>query len=680
MYCQKLLYPLGFQYIHLGLIHKKDMFQPTNPEVRLVSPIRHTGLLFTFFIVSILAYAPNLSAQCGMNGTFSVVNASKGSPLTGPFQADEELEICFDIDWGSIECTWLHGVVPDFGDGWDASSFNNGEPQVTQPFFSQNTTMQWYEDQEVFYNNINATVHPPFSAVGAGWFVFNGSPGTVPNCPQSGEVEPNCSCGLPQACNNIAHYKMCFKLKTKPLEQCTGTENYTIKFNTFADSETGGLAFPDTPCPFDPDYFEDYEVLCCTPPEMISKSTDYCSASGFAFSMGSLLIGGVNPNDFDLSWTIDASSDLVFSGIADCSVDCDPIVTGSITNPTDVPQIVTFNVAAVSMEGCKNSSQVTMTINPRPKKNDLAVTLCPDGCVDLSTIPAAIGGTGTLSYDWGMDVNVCLTESNFLNYTATDENGCTFSSAQYFVVLEEPSVSILPFTYPQLCEGDDYEFIRHSIFYNGDFEFEWIFPNGDTMTTDTIFPNQPGVYSLVVSDADMYCPFNYEIEVPEMNELPEVLLSSLEDQVCQGNGPYDLFQYNVEGGTFEGDVNTAGEFLATELGLQTVTYNYTDPITGCNNSATVEIEVINDPVACSVGTDDLELPDYVIFPNPANEFLMVQLPEGIREYKIYNALGKLMSAARATNEIEQITIENWANGVYWLQLDGYRLKSFLISK
>jgi hypothetical protein len=69
------------------------------------------------------------TAPCVTDAEIVIESRSFGGPLEGPFFPGEVLEVCMNVNvflvaTGEQNCQWMQGLVPVFGNGWSAGSFD----------------------------------------------------------------------------------------------------------------------------------------------------------------------------------------------------------------------------------------------------------------------------------------------------------------------------------------------------------------------------------------------------------------------------------------------------------------------------------------------------------------------------------------------------------------------------
>jgi hypothetical protein len=204
-----------------------------------------------------------------------------------------------------------------------------------------------------------------------------------------------------------------------------------------------------------------------------------------------------------------------------------------------------------------------------------------------------------------------------ITYTVFDNNGCSNSASTTIVVNPAPvvtcpaNITVCSNTLPFALTGGS--------------------PAGGTYTgtgvTAGIFNpasgNGPHLITYTYTDGNScsaFCTFFITVKAAPVlsNCIPTV-------EVCENSGPYNLLDIGITptGGTFTGmfvsgntfDVNAAGP------GKHTVTYTYTDPLTGCSATCIFKMKVNVPDIVCpedlTIDIDDLPLDLTTLVYSPA---------------------------------------------------------------
>ena len=204
------------------------------------------------------------NSACNTNDALVATATSLGSPLNGPYQPGEVVSFCYTINgWiaNATGCNYLQGIVPTFGDCWDASSFDaQGQPTVTTALVTNGLTLPsgaacgawaWQPAGTVDYNlpgpsNLGLVAGDD---VGAGWFftttyqAHGGDPdfsfGDHDICTGTGAA--CAAAGWTGDCADQADvWTVCFNLTAKGSVACSsGETDCTVNIKTYADGEIG---------------------------------------------------------------------------------------------------------------------------------------------------------------------------------------------------------------------------------------------------------------------------------------------------------------------------------------------------------------------------------------------------------------------------------------------------------
>lgn len=300
--------------------------------------------------------------------------------------------------------------------------------------------------------------------------------------------------------------------------------------------------------------------------------------------------------------------------------------TASIT----VSDAGTYIVTATDANGCFGRDTVVVTVfaNPVP---DLGAerNICGNETVTLSPF-----GTFT-SYTWSTNettATITVTDAGVYRVTVTDANGCTGVASVQVNVLSNITFDLDDFT---VCSGDEVTITAPADFAS----YQW--SNG--ASTQSITVNQPGVYTVEVSDANG----------------------------CSGSASstVSFFVYTLNATVNPSPINK-GESTQLNVSVSGGSGNYTyswTPTTGLNNStianptATPEdttvytVVVIDAETECTAGTDSVlvevilesrfAVPDAFTPDGDGRNDLFEIYTSGnitVSEFRIYNRWGELI--------------------------------------
>jgi hypothetical protein len=152
-------------------------------------------------------------------------------------------------------------------------------------------------------------------------------------------------------------------------------------------------------------------------------------------------------------------------------------IAGSLTNNTNIAQTTVFTVTAQTANGCQTSTDITITVNPRPTVNAVPDTqiVCSDEPISTITItnPNSVAGTtfswtrnnttnvtgipnnGTGSTINGVPVNNTNSNQTIIFTITAVANGCSTSTTVELIVRPTPQVVATPAA-QTICDGDSF--------------------------------------------------------------------------------------------------------------------------------------------------------------------------------------------------------------------------------
>jgi PKD repeat protein len=262
----------------------------------------------------------------------------------------------------------------------------------------------------------------------------------------------------------------------------------------------------------------------------------------------------------------------------------------------------------------------------------------------------------------------------------TTADGFYFDDFKVFYSIPSNNPPTSSFTSPSsVCSGSIVNFTDFSS--NTPTSWSWDF--GDGSSSNQQNPSHAytsaGTYtvSLTVSNSSGTNTSSQNIVV-ESNPVVTLTSNDSDNTVCANAGLVQLIPTpatallsgtGVVGSTF--DPSIAG------VGVSIISANYTDA-NGCQGSSQVSITVDQ----CASIEDQL-LAEILIVPNPNNAvFQIVGLPIGV-ETEIRDINGRVIYSFRAKQEVEQVSISEIANGVYYLRIQNdlkWLQKRFIVLK
>ena len=134
------------------------------------------------------------------------------------------------------------------------------------------------------------------------------------------------------------------------------------------------------------------------------------------------------------------------------------------------------------------------------------------------------------------------------------------------------------------------------------------------------------------------------------------------------NGQQVPFITNGDGTvTFQVVINTNNGFSATNPAVNRLRYEFT-PLGYTSCLTSIKSKPITITNLATLGINEVSLEDsFSIYPNPANDFILINNPNWIKSKTIYSITGQLVK--KENNQNEKIDISNLQQGVYLLEIE-----------
>ncbi|MGB4454561.1 MAG: hypothetical protein WBI52_03390, partial [Bacteroidales bacterium] len=246
-----------------------------------------------------------------------------------------------------------------------------------------------------------------------------------------------------------------------------------------------------------------------------------------------------------------------------------------IVNPTTE---TTYTVTGTGANGCENTAEVTVTVNPLP---DIIVVADPSTICSGS--PATLTATGGVSYEWnttatGSSITVNPTATTTYTVTGTGANGCENTAEVTVTVNPLPDITASA-DHSLVCSGSPAILTASG----GD---TYIWSTDETTTSITVTPTSSTSYTVTGIDANG-CENTAKVTVTVI-PLPLISASANPGIVCSGS-PATL---TATGGvSYEWSTTATGSSITVNP-TTTTTYTVTGiDGSGCENTATVSVTV-----------------------------------------------------------------------------------------
>lgn len=409
-----------------------------------------------------------------------VTQRSGDRPLDDPyFCPGERVTVClsFTYDASHTGNNWFHGLIPDFGPGWDLSAFNPSEditatPPGAQwhdvgdgacaPFITEYMPLLFtFTDENGMLRicNIQCGDCPcvgnqplaPGSKLPGGWFwSTEGGPGCLNNC------SPSTKYGIGSSKADI-HICMNLKVKDAPSQiECEWNKSLKLRFVITSDAVTGCWQDPVSECKLDISIgLSSWAVDCNTPPPVIATPENpvicHDEVTGVRLNkadgldIGNIIVKAIpNPN-------ISGASDTVLSAES-------ALLNQRLSNLSPVIQIQQYEIfSELSGLVCPGERRlIDVTVYPGIKIQFSPVKICKGDIVEL--YPDILGGTGNYTgintllipaFQWSTgdtttSIKVSPEVSRTYTITVTDDSGCSGTGSVFVEVQSSLNLEIVP--------------------------------------------------------------------------------------------------------------------------------------------------------------------------------------------------------------------------------------------
>jgi len=267
-------------------------------------------------------------------------------------------------------------------------------------------------------------------------------------------------------------------------------------------------------------------------------------------------------------------------------------------NITVTPATTTTYTVTYDLNGCTNTANTTVTVNPQPTVNVPDVTICAGQTATLTATPSVGGGT----YSWtpgGMTtqtINVTpgSTTTYYVTYTL---NGCTATDSGTVTINSNPVIQVVNDT---ICPGQTGSLTAIPNSPGG--TYSWT-PGGATTQTMTASPGATTTYTVTYNVAGCIGTGSGQIVVKPQ---PTITANATPATICDGQSTTITSTPSIPGGTY---VWTPGGQTTQNITVSpntTTNYTVTYDLNGCTATGNVTVTVnpvptvtVNDPTICA---------------------------------------------------------------------------------
>jgi hypothetical protein len=328
------------------------------------------------------------------------------------------------------------------------------------------------------------------------------------------------------------------------------------------------------------------------------------------------------------------------------------VVTPSVTT--------TYTLVGTDAIGCSNSRVRTIPLKPVP-----TVTVsAPAGLCSGQTATLTATSTGTVTvgtYSWTTGATTAsttdtptLTTTYTLYVTATGPGACTDTVRTTINVGALPSLTITA-THNPICAG-----LRDTLTVSGATTYTW-HPTGSNLTTINGVLNSTKTFTVIGSNTG--CSDSTTITI-NVNPSPTVTIVSnpTNDTICSGS-PVTLTGMGANNYVWSGGITNGTAFSPTVTATYTVVGTSAN---NCSKASSVQVVVNN----CSSGIAQHSNNDRItVYPNPSNgNFSISVVNFENTSVEVYNSLGEKIYAKTLNANTENINIEKFNAGVYFMHV------------
>ena len=345
--------------------------------------------------------------------------------------------------------------------------------------------------------------------------------------------------------------------------------------------------------------------------------------------------------------------------------------SSTVNNPVvifNTPGTYTISLTASNLIGTGTTYDITVVAVGPPT---ISVSGNTSSC---SGAPTVLTASGASSYQWsnGMiapSISVSPSATTVFSVIGMTFNGCTDSTGITLNILPGSGPPNGPAT-QNFC-GTAYPTIADLQASGNNIQWYSSPYGGQPLALTTVLTNNNTYFATQTTPP---CPASEMLNVQAVFfPATPVSLSLQNDTVCLQGGLVNLTG-TPSGGVYSGNGITGSTFDPVAAGLSNhqLVYTYIDN-NGCSASDSIIVYVSScNAISESAGQT------FVIYPNPANDIVILKFPKPDNELLIYDISGKVILHASIHSSLQEIDIRGLASGLYFIKINGNNQLSKLV--
>ncbi len=531
---------------------------------------------------------------------FSISQRSSNRSLDDPlFEIGESVTICLDFEYDASESgsDGLHGIIPDFGLGWDLDAFDPMAVTLTPDSVTwhapTDSLCAAYATEQLpilctYFDSLSQTLkicntftdNCPCSApikrgaiLPGGWFWNRDvNPDDMESC------LPSKHYGLSSV---VADIHFCFNMKVKesfPVDNFEAYSDLHVNFQTTSAGVTGCWNDPVAECKIDfAQKGPKWKIICedtNTPNVMGDVNSEVCSNTAMNLELFVDL-----PDSFNID-AVAIPNPLISGTKSHYFINNQGIIDDTLVNLSNVVQVQKYvATSVVNKVDCKFYRD-TFNVTVYPKLN---VPLPFSFCVDQTFNNTNPNATNWISSDPTIAIvtsagRITAIQPGIVTFSYNFAGTSCLNTTDEKNVFANPIAKIVGDT--SSCSGGS-----ALLTATGGVAYVWT----NTETTPQVRINVPTQAGVTVTDANGCTAATTQI-ITEV-ELPVVSITG-SDEICTG---YTTMLSPSSGGTWSGSNPSVGSVsnagLVTGINPGTVNFVFTSTSTGCTSLATEKITV-----------------------------------------------------------------------------------------